>query len=204
VFSVRVKLEASAFYTYLDHALVRREYSYNGQDSLLYDGEMSRVLAIQNAAHAYVYGVQASAEVLLVYDFSLRSHISWQKGEEEDEEAGSYLPMRHVAPLYGSTHLIYKKGPVKADLYVNYNGAISNSKLAPSEQAKTHMYAANSEGLPYSPAWYTLNLKAEYRINDYLMAGAGIGNITDQRYRPYSSGITAPGRNIFVSLRAAY
>ncbi|MFT7154314.1 MAG: hemoglobin/transferrin/lactoferrin receptor protein, partial [Alteromonas macleodii] len=32
----------------------------------------------------------------------------------------------------------------------------------------------------------------------------GVENISDQRYRPYSSGIVAPGRNFILSLKARF
>src|SRR5690554_4055415 len=54
-----VKLDLTGYYTLLDHALVRRDFTLNGQDSILYDGELSQVQAVQNAAIARVYGVQA-------------------------------------------------------------------------------------------------------------------------------------------------
>jgi hemoglobin/transferrin/lactoferrin receptor protein len=35
----------------------------------------------------------------------------------------------------------------------------------------------------------------------WVVVNAGIENILDNRYRPYSSGIVAPGRNFIISLR---
>ena len=69
------------------------------------------------------------------------------------------------------------------------------------KQGKDNMYAIDSDGNLYSPAWFTINLKASYQIIDKLQINAGIENITDQRYRPYSSGICAPGRNFIIALR---
>jgi len=46
-----------------------------------------------------------------------------------------------------------------------------------------------------------LNLKLSYQLFDNLDVYFGLENITDQRYRPYSSGITAAGRNFIGSLR---
>ncbi|MFA4862568.1 MAG: hypothetical protein WC605_02230, partial [Bacteroidales bacterium] len=59
-------------------------------------------------------------------------------------------------------------------------------------------------GNPYSPAWYTLNFKVMYQITDILSVSGGVENLTDIRYRPYSSGITAPGRNFILSLKANF
>ncbi len=41
-----------------------------------------------------------------------------------------------------------------------------------------------------------------YQLSDALAISAGIENLTDARYRPYSSGLVAPGRNFILSLRA--
>lgn len=198
-----LKLDATAFYSYLDHALVRRNFSFNDQDSIVYAGELSQVQAIQNAASARVWGIQAGAELKLLYGFNLSSHFSYQKGEEELED-GSIAPLRHAAPYFGSTHLTYTINRFRADLYGTYNGELSNAKLAPEEQDKAYLYALDENGKPYSPGWATLNLKALYKINDYLLVSAGLENITDKRYKPYSSGIAAPGRNFIFSLRASF
>jgi hemoglobin/transferrin/lactoferrin receptor protein len=66
------------------------------------------------------------------------------------------------------------------------------------------MYALNKNGEPYSPSWWTLNMKFSYQLNDYLTVDAGVENVMDVRYRPYSSGIAAPGRNWIFALRANF
>lgn len=61
-----LKLDVAAYYTYLKNAMVRRPFTFNGQDSIVYAGELSRVEAIQNAAKATVYGFQAAVEARLI------------------------------------------------------------------------------------------------------------------------------------------
>ena len=78
---------------------------------------------------------------------------------------------------------------------------MSHSKLAPSEQSKDYLYALDANGNPYSPSWYTLNLRTKYRYSKAVTITASLENITDQRYQTYSSGITAPGKNLILSLR---
>jgi hemoglobin/transferrin/lactoferrin receptor protein len=84
-----------------------------------------------------------------------------------------------------------------------YNSQIKNEDLAPSEQSKGYMYAVDANGKPYSPGWYTLNVKTSYKLNQNLTLTAGWENITNQRYRPYSSGIVAAGSNFIFSVRAS-
>lgn len=59
-------------------------------------------------------------------------------------------------------------------------------------------------GNPFSPDWYSLNLKGNYRITPAFTLSLGWENITNQRYRPYSSGIVAAGSNLVASLRASF
>lgn len=203
IFGDRLKLDLTFYYSYLDNALVRRDFTLNGQDQILYQGELSRVQAIQNAAFAQVYGLQTTLEVRLPAGFSLLSHFNYQQGEEELDDGGT-APLRHAPPWFGATHLNWQRERLRLNFQVVYNGEISNKNLAPSEQSKDYIYAMDENGLPYSPAWYTLNLKAMYQLRDYLSVNVGLENITDQRYRPYSSGIVAPGRNLMASLRVRF
>ena len=83
----------------------------------------------------------------------------------------------------------------------NYNDELSFYQLAPSEQEKDYIYALDDNGNPYSPSWYTLNLRTQYKITDDATIVASLENITDQRYKTYSSGIASAGRNLIVSLK---
>ncbi|MFW5706157.1 MAG: TonB-dependent receptor plug domain-containing protein, partial [Bacteroidota bacterium] len=202
-FNDAVEVDVSVFYTLLDDAMVRRDYSLNGLDSIIVDGELSRVQAVQNAAQAWVYGIQADMEADLPAGFGIRGQFNWQHGEEELNN-GSTAPLRHAAPMFGMLHITYSRSKFKADFYGLINGEISYADLAPSERDKAYIYAIDSEGNPHSPSWYTINLKLMYQLTGYLMINAGVENITDQRYRPYSSGIAGPGRNFMASVKVNF
>lgn len=197
------QFDVTSFFTRLEDALVRRAFSYDGQDSIIYQGTMSRVEAIQNAAFAEVYGFQAGLKLNLPEGFSVYSRLTYTKGKEELDN-GSTAPLRHAAPLFGVTHLYFTAEKLKCDFYAMYNSEVSNANLAPDEQAKTYIYAKDVNGLPYSPKWLTLNFKMMYQLNSYLNLSTGVENIGNLRYRPYSSGIVAPGRNFIFSLRGTF
>lgn len=194
-----VKLDLGTYYTYLNNALVRRDFELNGSSSLLYDGESSNIQAIQNASKAWIYGFEAGIEVNFAKTFKLTSQYNFIGGTEEDEEIE--VPIRHVAPSFGNSHLVYTGKRFKLDAFLVYNGELSYTQLAPSEKEKTYMYALDSNGNPYAPTWYTLNFRTQYQIDQKIQLTASLENITDQRYRPYSSGLTAPGRNLIMSLK---
>ena len=200
VFSRIAEFDVTGYYTYLDDAFVRRDYVLNGRDSIVYSGELSRVQAIQNAANAYIWGVELALDLNIAEYFNFRSNFNYQKGKEEDN-AGDTVPLRHAAPWFGKTELIFRKDKFEADLYAVYNGEIKNEDLAPSEISKDYLYAKDDNGNVYCPSWYTLNLKMSYQLLDNFELYFSVENITDQRYRPYSSGISAAGRNFIGSLR---
>ena len=192
-------LDLSSYYTYLDNALVRRDFTLNGERQIEYDGELSNVQAIQNASKAWIYGFEIGLEAQLARNLKLKSQYSVIGGTEEED--GVEVPVRHVAPNFGNSHLIWASNNIKVDAFVNYNGEFSFNELAPSEASKDYLYASDANGNPYSPSWYTLNLRTQYHFNDALSLVASVENITDERYRPYSSGITAAGRNFVLSLK---
>ena len=203
VFSDILKIDVTAFYTYLDNAMVRRDFTLNGMNEIMYDGELSQVQAIQNAASAKVYGFQLGAELKLPAGFSFSTMYNYQQGEEELAN-GDRSPLRHAAPAFGSSKLNFSVFKWRLSLYANYHAEVRYEDLPEDEKGKTEIYAADSNGNPYSPAWYTLNFKAQYIISNSLTLTTGIENITDQRYRPYSSGISGAGTNFIIALKANF
>ncbi len=188
--------EASLFYSYLDNAMVRREFLFNGEPTIEYQGEESDVYAMVNAGYAIVYGAQMKAEVRPSSFLRIKSALTLTGGHDNDRE-----PLRHIPPLFGTTHIIFEKSFIKTDLYAVYNGSITYERLALSERDKAYMYATDADGNPWSPGWFTLNLKTFFNISNRVDLTAGVENILDLRYRPYSSGIAAPGMNFIFSAR---
>lgn len=203
VFGDVVKLDLTAFYTTLENALVRRNFQLNGQDSIFYGGLLSQVQAIQNAAVANVYGLQAGIEIKLPAGFSLSSDLNYQEGEEELDDGGT-SPSRHAAPLFGISRLRFQNHDLTLELNAAYQGERSFEQLSVEERGKDEIYAKDADGNNYAPAWYTLNLKVMYQLDETFRLSGGVENLTDQRYRPYSSGISGAGRNFILSLRADF
>ncbi|MEO9894295.1 TonB-dependent receptor [Aurantibacter sp.] len=198
-FKDKVVFKAATYYTYLVDALVRRDFEFNGQSEIMYNGELSNVQAIQNAAKAFVYGVEFGFEAFLTDNLSLSSNLTFTDGIEEEPD-GTETPARHVSPTFGDFHILWKNQELQTDLFVNYNGEIANEDLASSETSKSYIYALDEQGNPFSPSWYTLNSRAQYNFNNNWKVSLNFENITNQRYRTYSSGIVAPGRNLILGL----
>lgn len=198
IFGEYLKIDLTGYYTILEDAMVRRDFRLNGLDSIIYDGELSKVQAVQNAASATVYGIQAGVEIKIINGLAFSSRANYQKGEEELEN-GTTSPLRHAAPFFASSHLTFNHKKWSADLSFIYNAEVSYRDLAEEFRANSYLFAKDENGNPYSPAWYTLNLKGSYNFTSSLLVTAGIENMTDQRYRTYSSGVAAAGRNFILS-----
>ena len=146
-----LKADLTAYYTRLDNAIVRRDYMFNGSSTMLYQGEVCRVQALQNVAVVRVWGVQGSLNAKFARDFYASARASYQHGREELDN-GLTSPLRHAAQLFGRAAVGY-----------------DNKRFA--VEAFTHF-------------------QAECSADD----------MPDRRYRPYSCGISAAGRNFTVSL----
>lgn len=203
VFGDVLKADLTLYYTYLQNALVRRDFRLNGKDSILHNGQLSKVQAIQNAAVAKVYGLQTGLEIKLPAGFSFSSDLNIQIGEEELDD-GTTSASRHAAPLFGVSRLNFKSNQLSLQFYADYQGTRKFEDLAQEEKSKDEIYAKDVNGNNYSPSWYTLNLKAMYDLSNTFTLTVGLENVTDQRYRLYSSGISAPGKNFILSLRANF
>ncbi|MFC2100428.1 TonB-dependent receptor plug domain-containing protein [Bacteroidota bacterium] len=194
-FNDRLIAELSLFYTILNDVMVRKDFLFNGLNYILYNGDTSKVEAIVNAGKGYIYGGSIMLSANITSHFSARTNFNYMKGKDAENDE----PLRHVPPVFGNTSLLFKLDKFRASLYANYNGRIAFNDLAPSEQNKAYLYT--EEG---SPSWITLNLKTSFVLYPNLSLDFGIENILDKRYRPYSSGISAAGRNFIIALKGNF
>ncbi len=194
-FSNILFLDLNVFYSFLDQAMVRKDFSFDGQTTIIYDGEESTIQALLNADNAKVWGGNFNAIVKLTDKLSSNTNFTITKGKYKD---GS--PVRHVPPIFGNTSITYKVKHWTSMLNLEYNDEISYKNLADTERDKAYLYAKDKNGLPYSPSWLILNFTNRIQISNKLQANISIENLFNKRYRPYSSGISASGRNFILGV----
>ena len=204
VFSDNFKMEGGFFHTWLDDAIVRRPSSFNGTDSIVFQGNKLAVESLQNAAFARVWGGELSAIGQLLPGLSLKIGGVWTKGWEIDDTKDIKVSLRHAPPIQTFAMLKYSYKALRTELSWNANGTIRSEDMPPTETAKPEIYARDELGRPYSPGWQTLNFSCAYAFEKGLFISLGCENITDQQYRSYSSGMVSPGRNFIVSLRYGF
>jgi hemoglobin/transferrin/lactoferrin receptor protein len=192
-----LQLEASLFYTYLNQAISISNSSLNGLDSIVYDGTMSQVQTLVNQDYAIISGTQLSARYKLNEHFEARSSYTILKNNTSNGD-----PIRHITPNFGGTSIYLTLNKFNLSLASAYNQEFTFDKFAPGEKNDAFLYIKNENGNPYSPSWIIFNVNSSYRITEKIKLTLGIDNLLDKRYRPYSSGITASGRNIHIAFHA--
>lgn len=192
-FGGKVRLEGTGFYNWLRNAQVIEPMQYNGKDSITFDGTTYQTLAPENTGKAYVYGIQGSLLAQVTKSFSILSNLTYTYGYDETADE----PLDHIPPFYGMTSFRLEVKKFKSDFYVMYNGWKRISQY--SSSGEDNQQYATAWGMP---SWYTLNLKLSYQVVRQLNIELGMENILDESYRKFASGISAPGRNIIVALRA--
>ncbi|MEM6830028.1 MAG: TonB-dependent receptor [Bacteroidota bacterium] len=190
----RTQVKVVTFYSWLFDAIVEGDFALNGNESIVFEGDTLGVFAKINTGNAQIYGASLVIRTELSRDFALENVISFVEGEDIANDQ----PLRHTTPIFGRTTLIHRIKKFRSEFFVEFNGNRNRSQI-PSSEIDRKPYLYTSSG---SPGWYTLNFKSSYQINTHFRTHFGIENILDTHYRPYTSGISAPGRNFIISLRA--
>jgi hemoglobin/transferrin/lactoferrin receptor protein len=215
----KVSVQLVGYYSILSNAIVRREFVLNGQDSLDYDGEQLKILANVNTGDAVIYGSSAVISTQFNKLPNIDGAITYTHGWDTEED----MPLSHIPPIFGRLSLSKEIGkanglkPIRVTVYSHFNGWKRLEQYG--SPSVDNLSEATPDG---TPSWATLNFIASYKLyirqkhlekpimtDDFanekaLVFQLGIENILDQHYKSFSSGMSAPGRNIIVSLRASF
>lgn len=188
-------ISANGFVTYVDQLIERASFQFNGQDSILYDGTLSQVLAQQNTGQAILYGTSIKTRIFLSKDFVFDASWNYTKGTNIIDNS----PMAHIPPIYGRIGTSYKLKKHTIHVWSIYNGTKTLEQY--SDDSVDRLNEATVDG---TPAWYTINSKWIYQVNKNLYFNFSVENILDRNYKPFSSGPFAPGRNFIVSMNLKF
>ena len=139
------------------------------------------------------------------------------------------VPQDHIPPIYGQTAFKYRGKKLDLEAVIRYNGkkrardyAINDIELDVTSECGQQVVdrtgtADNLEyGATYTPnsncastyygvySWTTFNFYSTWRFSKFLSLQVGLENITDKHYRLFASGVSAPGRNLLLTLRGKF
>lgn len=190
----RATVSATGYYTLLKNAITVQNAQFNGQDSIIYDGLMSKVVSTVNAGEAYIYGIEGSFIGNLNEFLSMTGSINYTYGRIKTDSTD--YPLDHIPPVFGKVSMNYQEGKFRSEFFVSFSGwkRLKDYNV----QGEDNVANATTEGMP---SWYTLNLRLNYQILKPLSLQVACENILDQNYRVFASNISAPGRNFIITLR---
>lgn len=189
---------ATLYQTWLTNALTVQQGTFNGSDSVLYDGQVSAVLTTTNAGKAKVQGVEAFLNAQITPKWNVFSSFNYTNGRILNNTETS--PLDHIAPAFGKVSVKYSPNyKLRLEGFALYSGwkHFEDYNLI----GEDNFDYATPDGMP---SWYTLNLRANYNINKNISLQMACENILNQNYRMFASNISAPGRNFILTLRGNF
>ncbi|WP_424961173.1 TonB-dependent receptor [Ekhidna sp.] len=184
-----------AFHSRLFDAIIDGPFTLNGSSTVSIDGETLDVFAKVNTGDAEIYGGSMIFTAEVADNWAVSKTISYTGGRDITNDE----PLRHTTPIFGKATVTFQEKKIRSEFYIEYNSDRDADAIPSSEiERKPYLYTASG-----SPGWYTLNVKSSYQISEHVNVNAGVENILDKHYRPYSSGISAPGRNFILAVRAS-
>jgi hemoglobin/transferrin/lactoferrin receptor protein len=190
----RVRWENVGFYTLFRNAIAVDRFSFNGETTTVYDGDTVDVYAAQNKNRAYVTGFNSNIQADITPWLAASASFTYTYGRVKTDSSDA--PLDHIPPTFGRVGVRYHDKKLSAEFYTLFNGWKRIEDY--SSSGEDNPQYATADGMP---GWYTLNLKASYTINRFIALQAGMENILDLNYRTFASGVHAPGRNIYGTLR---
>lgn len=193
-FAGKFRVNATGFYTYFINAITADKGTFNGADTVTYDGTVSNVLTVVNKNKAYIAGVTAAAEADITEWLSVYASFTYTYGRIKTDTTP--YPLDHISPIYGRAGFRASYKWVRGEFFSVFNGK---------KKVKDYnMLGEDNFGQGTGtdlPCWVTLNARIGFQPIKYFGFELGCDNLMDLRYRQFASGISAPGRNFFVTAR---
>ncbi|MBN8703753.1 MAG: TonB-dependent receptor [Bacteroidetes bacterium] len=196
IFNEKAQWENFVYYTHFTNLIKVDAAKFNGQDSIIYDGNKSKVYSSVNKGSAYIYGFSSNMRSKLSDNLFASIVINYTYGRVKTDSMDS--PLDHIPPFMARASLTYTHKKFSSDFFVNYNGWKRMKDYGGGEDNPQY---ATKDGMP---AWFTANIRASYKAHKYITLQLGVDNIFDTQYRHFASGINGAGRNVFFAIRGNF
>lgn len=195
-FGKNVIVEIGGYYSLANNLIKRAKSTLLGQDSIAYEGDIVGIYANANAGKAYIAGGHAELNIIdNKGNFSTKHSIAYTRGHDITND----VPLGHIPPLYGRHEINHRYKRFNHTLSLEWNAKKPASQYSASEDKQNEAF-----NQLYTPAWFILNYQFKIELNKSFNLVAGIDNILDYHYLPFSSGISAPGRNFKLQIGASF
>ncbi|MDQ3047742.1 MAG: TonB-dependent receptor [Bacteroidota bacterium] len=207
IFENKVKLEGGYYYTLLKNAIVTRKTTFEGKDSIMFNGTLSEVRSSQNVDEAYIQGAWGAISADFTDNVSFKSTLNYTLGEykqfipDNGPQPGhdTIVPLDHIPPLFGQTSLIFRFKKFESEIYSRYSAAKLSKDYSLGKE-DNELYSADPVN-GYMPGWVTFNVKTTFKLTKNFMVNVGVENLFNTHYRVFASGVSSAGRNVVVAIR---
>ena len=200
----RFKIGANIYYTLLRNYIYREDYVYEGSNTIIYDGEEANVVANVNKGNAYVTGFTVSYQGKLHKNFTTSGSVTFTEGRTYDTDEN----LSSIPPVFGNFDMNYVNDKLEAGINLRFNGRknINDYNLEEGIDNQDESPVVNAEATEDSaiyygtPSWITIGAFGKYKVNKNFTLQARVNNIFDKHYKEFASSISAPGRDLSLSL----
>ena len=205
----KVYFSLRGFTTLISRHITRSEYtifadkSTEDLNTILYNGNEVITISNKNLGNRFLYGGTFESEVELRSDLSIHSHFTLTKGDQNSP----YGPLPSILPFFGASSLNFSNAKWNLRAEWNFNSAKRpvNFSLGGEDGLEETPFLGDfgSDLLNYagSPAWHVFNLRGSHQFSQKTVLNFELHNILDVHYRPFASGLSAPGRSLNLGLK---
>jgi outer membrane receptor protein involved in Fe transport len=149
-----------------------------------------------NAADSTIRGIEAGTDIDLGDAIRINALVNYTWGEQTVTGLPTE-PADRIPPLSGSVTVSYDPGrDFVIDTWLRFAG--EQDRLSERDVRDVRIDPAGTSG------WGILGLRASWDYRSAWQFTLGIDNVLDKQYRVHGSGLDAPGRNVFASVRRAW
>ncbi len=208
LFNNKINFGTTFFYTLLDNYIMRDNFEINGSSEIKFDTKEGNIVANQNRGNAYILGSTANYFGKISDAWSTSGFVTYTKGRTYDTNE----PMSSIPPLFGQFEINYKYKKLEIGGNLRFNSKKDIKDFNLSEGIDNHDltpivdYDATKDENKYygTPSWVTIGLRGKYIVSSNLYLQAILGNIFDEHYIEFASGVASPGRNLSISFTANF
>ncbi len=196
-----VRINVTAFNSWLKDAIILLPASLNGSDSLYFGTDRYIIASKSNIGMAQIYGISSSISTGFFFNDSenrylkFKFSINYIEGKNLDED----IAYPNISPLFGQTSINFQYEKFGVNVSHVFNGMKEYSELSPI--GEDYIEKATTQG--FMP-WQSYSFKASYIFLDYFSVQFTVNNIFDTFFRTYASAISAPGRNFITTLKVDF
>ena len=193
------QVNLNAYYTLLTNYITRDYITFNNSNEIMYDGELGTTVSNVNKDNAQIFGGTFSFKGNLNDMWYAKGAVTYTKGKELDTNK----PLSSIPPVFGLVEFGIEKEQFQAFVNWKFNGKkpISDYNLVEGiDNEGQTPYNSLTDTYYGSPRWSTFNINSNYKFSKSVTCYLNIDNILDVHYKEFASSISAPGRNVSVSL----